>query len=290
MKVLIIDIDSKIPNLALKKIEKYHADRGDEVIWNFPLMKNQVDKIYVSSIFNWNKHLTSEWEGLAEIGGSGWNLQKTLPKEIDDVKPIINMGFTMRGCTRKCHFCIVPEKEGKSYVVGDIYDLWDGKSKTLVLFDNNILTLPDHFKLICSQIKKEGIKVDFNQGLDIRLMTKETAELLKTIKHEEYRFAFDDLSLVKSVEKGIKILKDAKINRAFWYVYCDENFESALERLLILKRLGQRTYLMRDRRVRGIKKYNMLANWSNCLGAMAKMDFFEYIHYYKNRNYFKNED
>lgn len=29
MNILIIDIDSKIPNLALKKIEKYHRDRGD---------------------------------------------------------------------------------------------------------------------------------------------------------------------------------------------------------------------------------------------------------------------
>jgi hypothetical protein len=34
MKVLLLDIDSKIPNLALKKIEKYHIDKGDEVIWN----------------------------------------------------------------------------------------------------------------------------------------------------------------------------------------------------------------------------------------------------------------
>lgn len=28
-RILIIDIDSKIPNLALKKIEKYHLDKGD---------------------------------------------------------------------------------------------------------------------------------------------------------------------------------------------------------------------------------------------------------------------
>lgn len=54
MKILIIDIDSKIPNLALKKIEKYHSDRGDEVIWNNELMQYSSDKIYVSCIFSWN--------------------------------------------------------------------------------------------------------------------------------------------------------------------------------------------------------------------------------------------
>jgi len=52
VKVLLIDIDSKIENLALKKIEKYHLDKGDEVVWNFPLMP--VDKTYVSCIFSWN--------------------------------------------------------------------------------------------------------------------------------------------------------------------------------------------------------------------------------------------
>ena len=30
MKISLIDIDSKIPNLALKKIEKYHLDKGDK--------------------------------------------------------------------------------------------------------------------------------------------------------------------------------------------------------------------------------------------------------------------
>jgi hypothetical protein len=65
-KILIINIDSKIANLALKKIEKYHSDRGDEIIWNFPLARNYVDKIYVSCIFDWNKHLCEEWVGDAD--------------------------------------------------------------------------------------------------------------------------------------------------------------------------------------------------------------------------------
>ena len=89
-----------------------------------------------------------------------------------------------------------------------------------------------------------------------------------------------------SVDRAIKLVKGGGINRCFWYVHADEIWESALERLLILKRYGQRTYLMRDRRVRGIKKYNVLANWSNCMGAMNKMDFFDYMHYYEDRNYF----
>ena len=61
-----------------------------------------------------------------------------------------------------------------------------------------------------------------------------------------------------------------------------------MERLLILKRLGQRAYLMRDNKVRGRgkdeKKFNFLANWSNCMGAMQKMDIYDYRNYYENRS------
>ena len=146
MKILLINIDSTKPNLALKKIEKYHKDKGDEIVWDFPLMAAWADKIYVSAIYTWSKDKCGEWEGRAEIGGSGYDLKKTLPPEIENVRPRINMGFTTRGCVRRCPFCIVSEKEGGIRAVGDIYDIWDGRSKEVELLDNNILALPDHFE------------------------------------------------------------------------------------------------------------------------------------------------
>lgn len=36
MKILLIDIDSKIPNLALKKIESYYQKKNCEIDWNLP--------------------------------------------------------------------------------------------------------------------------------------------------------------------------------------------------------------------------------------------------------------
>ena len=218
MRILFIDIDSKIPNFALKKIEKYHLDKGDEIIWNNELFKNSVDKIYVSCVFDWNKSKCKEWEGKAEIGGSGYSLEKVLPPEIEEVKPRINLGFTSRGCIRKCLFCIVPQKEGKIRPVGDLLDLWDGKSKDVIVLDNNILALPDHFKLICRQARENKIKVDFNQGLDCRLLTEDVVKELKSIRHPEFRFAFDDPALLPIVDKAISLLQKYNINRCTWYV------------------------------------------------------------------------
>ena len=72
---MIINIDSKIPNLALKKIEKYHLDRGDEVIWDIPLFQSIVNKTYVSCIFDWNRNKCLEYPN-AEVGGSGLDVER----------------------------------------------------------------------------------------------------------------------------------------------------------------------------------------------------------------------
>jgi hypothetical protein len=285
---MLINIDSVIPNLALAKIAMYHEGLGDEVIWDMPLIK--ADKTYVSCVFDYNRHRCGEWEGKAKIGGSGYSLEVKLPPEIDAIKPKINYGFTTRGCIRNCPFCIVPRKEGKIRIEGDIYDIWDGKAKLLTLMDNNILALPEHFKLICGEIKKENLMVDFNQGLDCRLLTEELALCLKSIRLDELRFAFDDISIYPAVERTVALLGKVGLPKARWYVYADENFDSALERLLILKRLGQRTYLMRDRRIYHWPKFIALARWGGHMPMLTKKDFYDFLEYHRGNDIFRNSD
>jgi hypothetical protein len=262
MKVLIIDIDSKIPNLALKKVEKYHTDKGDEVIWNMPLAKNIVDKIYVSCVFTKNKSKCDFWKGFADIGGSGYSLDTVLPPEIDAVLPRINYGFTARGCIRNCQFCIVPRKEGKVRVVGDLLDLWDGKSRLVTVMDNNILALPDHFEMICNQAMKHKIKLDFNQGLDHRLLTPEIVDLMARISHTEYHLAFDYIAYQPSVERAINLLQSKGINRCNWYVLVgfDSTFQEDLIRLNYLREHNQNAYVQRYVQD---KRFIPLARWAN---------------------------
>lgn len=279
MKVLLINIDSKLPNIALKKIEKYHTDRGDEIILDLPMFRTIADKIYVSCIFDWNKYQCEEWkEWGAEIGGSGYDLKKTLPPEIDKIKVDINMGFTTRGCIRKCPFCIVPEKEGKIKAVGDIYDFWDGKSKEIILFDNNILALPKHFKMICSQIRDEQLKVDFNQGLDCRLLTEDLVQELKSIKCIEYRFAFDNIKDMPHIEKAIELLDKYDI-KAMWYIIVGFNstFEDDIKRIDHITFRGHRAFVMKHKNVKGDRKYTQLARWTNSPLWRNAMPFSDFI-------------
>ena len=121
--------------------------------------------------------------------------------------------------------------------------------------------------------------MDFNQALDCRLANDEIIELI--IKHKkrffpEIRFAFDSLKYRDAVERVCKKLPF----RCRWYVYVDEDWESALERLLILKRYKQSPFVMRDKKVatQNHIKWSKLYAWGSWDAKFFSMDFYEFIH------------
>ena len=285
MKVLLINIDSKrMPNLALKKIEKYHLNRGDEIMWDMPLARLIAGKIYVSCIFERNRKKCFDWEDDPKclIGGSGYDLKITLPEEIEKVKPHINLGFTTRGCIRHCEFCIVPEKEGRIRIVGNLLDLWDGKSKDIILLDNNILALPKHFKLICKQARENKIRLDFNQGLDCRLLDQDIVDELKSIRHQELHFAWDNFEDFESVRSAIKLLRKNNINRCNWLILVGFNsdFECDLTRVNYLRSENQNAYIMRYNG-KTTPKLTRLSRWVNNRAWFHSITWEEFL----KRNY-----
>lgn len=280
MRIGLLNLEPKYKNLALEKIRLYYQTQGDEVEDYFAL--EVYDKVYCSSIFTFTpKHIVPQG---AICGGSGFDLTTTLPPEIDSVKPHLNFGFTSRGCIRHCPFCIVPAKEGYVKVAGDLYDLWDGKAKLITLFDNNILALHEHFMMICSQAINEGIKLDFNQGLDHRLLYSENVKRLKEISHKEYHFAFDHPSYVKGVERAIGLLQSVGINRSIWYVLVGFNttFQEDLDRLNFLRDNHQNAFVQRYKRAR---KLTALARWANQHHIFQGMTWEQYLAHPDNKGY-----
>lgn len=274
------------------KLSAWHKKQGDIVEFNNYLCNP--DKVYASCIFTENAYKIKQlpFENVV-AGGSGLqNWDMVLPDKIEHIMPDYSLynsdyslGFTTRGCIRKCPWCIVPDKEGKIRAMADIYEFWDRKYGKIVLLDNNILALPEHFKKITRQILKENLITEFNQGLDIRLLTLESAKILKKIKLSELWFAWDNIKEERIIFQGLKILKKAKIKNFRFYVLVGFNstFEEDLYRFNILKKINQknklniRPYCMRYEKVKKEAKYIRLAEWVNMPRFWAKMDFSEFL-------------
>ena len=262
MNIGLIKLDGKLVNIALEKIKLYHEQKGDNVKYISELEAVYYDKVYCSSIFSFTdkSYVRDSWI----CGGTGFDLSIKLPPEIENMKPKINVGFTTRGCIRNCEFCVVPKAEGKIKIVGDIYDFWDGKSKDIILYDNNILALPRHFNHICEQIKKENLRVDFNQGLDCRLLSENMCRKLSELRHKEYHFAFDDISYENQVKSAIQLLNKHGIRRATWYVLVGFNtdFENDYYRINLLRNKKQNVYVQRYNGIKLDRVRNELYSWA----------------------------
>jgi len=279
------NLEPKYTNIALEKVRTYYERQGIEVNDYVPIEANRYDKIFCSSIFTWSNKSYVKDDMIC--GGTGFDITTKLPSEIEKMKPKINLGFTTRGCIRKCPFCVVPKKEGWIKVVGDIYDFWDGKASEITILDNNILAVSRHFRKIADQIKRENLKVDFNQGLDCRLVTDNIAKILKSLRYKYYRFSFDTLNVEKYVRRTIDILNQHEIYWSIWYVLVGFNttYQEDLYRIELLKSLNQRVYVQRYNNQTN-DFYNKLYGWANNRKWFIGITFKQFLKM-KNRNYEK---
>lgn len=157
-------------------------------------------------------------------------------------------GFLTRGCPRGCDFCHVEAKEGRrSIKVADLSEFWRGQ-KNIVLCDPNILACKQ-WKDLLQQLIDSDAWVDINQGLDIRLMTEEKAEMLKRIKLKNIHFAWDRYQDKETILPKFKMFKEITqidYRKLGVFVLCgfDTTIEQDLDRIYTLRDLGFNPYVM----------------------------------------------
>ena len=246
MNIGLIDVDSKIPNLALMKISAYHKARGDQVAFYNPLI-DRPDRIYASKVFTYTKDY-EYYPADADVvrGGTGYSLSFTLLRKVESMCPDYSLypgmehslGFLTRGCPRHCSWCFVPEKEGAIRPASDIEDFL--RHDKAVLLDNNVLAHEHGIRQI-EKIAELGIKVDFNQGLDARLIDSSVARLLAKVKWlEPVRLACDTKAMIPVIHRAVETLRWHNVTprRYSCYVLLTEDIEDALERIRFLKGLN----------------------------------------------------
>lgn len=216
MVIRLLADDSKYPNLAIMKISTYHKRLGDDVAWYDPTDfydKFNTDILYHSRIFNFTPpYKYYPLSGKIIRGGSGFNIESKLPEEIESITELdyslypncdYSIMFTTRGCIRQCPFCIVRKKEGLIHNI-PLCSL-NPNGKYIKILDNNFFASSD-WKSNLQKLKEFNQPLEFNGGIDLRLLTREQCEELQKCKIKSIHCAWDNYKDKNIILPKLKML------------------------------------------------------------------------------------
>jgi hypothetical protein len=282
------------PNLVLMKLSAYHKGKGDDVDLFVHTSKEKVDaviwgyeKVYASMVFNFiRKPILPEH---TNWGGTGIDLTTILNKKIDALCPDYalynldySMGFFTRGCPHHCPWCVVPEKEGDIQPYRKFEDFI--RHDKAVLMDNNVLAC-DWGILQIERASNAGIAMDFNQGLDARLIDPIMARMLSGVKWlAPVRLACDSEAGRKHLAKAVKRLREAGVTPSRYSVYTlvTDDIEESYERIQFVKSLNCSPFAQPYRDKIGTapsKISRMLADWVNIAPMNQKYSFEDFCNF-----------
>lgn len=257
------DYYSRYPPLGLLKLGSYYRTKGHEVKLVRGVISNSYtpDIINITSLFTyaWKPvhqaiahyhrlypdaeikvggiyatlmpwHITDQFKYVKVHSGLFQPAENLLPSYdlLEQVEKWKNWNksilFTTRGCIRKCPFCVVPKVEGgmkepKFSVLPHIHP----DHREVVIWDNDFLASP-YARDILIELRDNGYRADFNQGLDARLMTQEYADILADIKSPSIHMAYDWPWEGPYVKKAIDFLSAAGYRRKNLIFYVLHNF------------------------------------------------------------------
>lgn len=301
MHILLVQPDyyTRYPPLGLLKLASYHKTLGDtvEYVRGEKSDLKKPDLIYITSLFSyaWRpvhdavryyKHLfphvrvvlggiyASLLPEHAKSSGAD-EVHVGLFEPAEDMLPDYSLVpkwdasivFASRGCIRKCSFCAVPLLEGKvNSIKYSIRHMIYPSHKRVILWDNNILGCPN-WQTIFDELLEINRKVDFNQGLDARLLTSKVAERLVKLKCEVIRLAHDHCDMSGQVEKAIQRLKEVGVKSRNITVYTLFNYnddpEDFFGRVRDILNWGAVSYPMRYEPLCSLQKNAYIApKWS----------------------------
>lgn len=111
--------------------------------------------------------------------------------------------------------------------------------------DNNVLACEYGIEQM-RELAKTDYSVDFNQGLDVMLLTDEIVEILSQIKWEKYiRFSCDKEYQLPHFKRMVELFNKHKIplSKVFIYVLVQKDLDSADRRVQGLNSLSNAVHL-----------------------------------------------
>ena len=248
MKVGLVAVDghNNFPNLALMRLSAWHRSQRDHVEWWNGF--EHYDRVYQSKVFTFTPDFNSVVNSDEIItGGTGYRDYGTLPPEVEATPPDYciypqckrAIGFLTRGCIRRCEYCVVPRKEGDIRPAATWEEIRRPDSREILFLDNNVLASDFGLEQI-DRMGGEPFWVDFNQGLDVRLITLDTARMLARLHWIRFiRMSCDTSSMIPVVERAAAYLREAGAAPSrFWAYVLVRDVGDAHQRVIALREMG----------------------------------------------------
>ncbi|KKL77345.1 hypothetical protein LCGC14_2035820 [marine sediment metagenome] len=289
---------SRYPPLGLLKISSYLKKQGHttEFIKGKENPKCKPDEIYVTSLFTyaWEiVHKTVKFykdkfpQVKITLGGLYASLMPNHAKksqadiihtglydETEDLMPDYSLVpkwetsiiFSSRGCIRKCGYCAVPILEPNFVPQKSIKNLIYKKHKKVVIWDNNFLASPFVHNIL-DELIELNLEVDFNHGLDARMIDLSIAKKLKKLRVKYVRMAYDLIDYREEVKKAIDILETAGYRGRELFFYTLHNYNDTPEDFFIrhqdIMKWGVVSYPMRYIPLKALNKNKFISkNWT----------------------------
>ena len=312
MLVKLIHIDGSLPNMALMKLAHWHRAHGHQVQLTrriHPRLGDpEPDLVYASAIFEKSARRVAETQAAypaAIVGGTGTDNTTTVEATIGlpryenydySAYPRYpwSMGMTQRGCRLSCKWCVVPVKEGKPRFNATIEQIWrPGTARNIMLLDNDFFGQnEDDWRDRTEELRQGNFKVSFTQGVNVRMITEETAKELATLELRDNEFerrrlytAWDNLRDEATFFRGVEMLEKAGIPPKQLMVYMlvgyakGETMQQVMNRYTKIRDRGCLPYpMVYDRSRRDlcafqrwvIKRYHQFIPWRQYSGNPSR--------------------
>ena len=334
-EIAIIDADligrknHRFPNLTCMKLSGYFKSCGCNVTLKTDYVGlDKFHKVFIAKVFSDTQIPNNGIFGNpielpnVEYGGTGFFFDKAkpLPPQIEHAMPDYHLydewlsgvddgstkfkayrdysiGFLTRGCFRHCSFC-VNRRSNKVVAHSPLEEFLDTSRKKICLLDDNFFGY-DGWKDLLLQLQATGKPFVFKQGLDVRLLDEERAEILfKSRYDDDYIFAFDDPKDAPLIEEKLQLIGrhiKLKSNRVKFYVLCgydrsgkydadfwERDLQGVLDRVNLLRRYDCLPYVMRHKNYLSSpfpKLYTLLTRWTNQPHMFLKKTLAEFVGY-----------
>ena len=193
-------------------------------------------------------------------------------------------GYLTRGCGNHCGFCHVAQKEGTQvYLASPLKEFWSGQ-KNIVLMDPNMLGVGKEVSLqIMEELIKTNAYIDFNQGLDIRLMDDDLIDKILKMKIKQIHFAWDDPKDKRIPDMLRRFKRRSGYGRDRVSVYLLTNYDSSiaedLMRIETIREIGFRPYMMiyEKYKLEPTHILKKMQRWCNSFILYKVKDFDQYL-------------